>query len=273
MATLIAFSGLPTSGKSSIARALAQRTGAIWLRIDSIEQAIKDSGVVPGSLDDAGYRAAYAVAEDNLRLGRDVIGDSVNPWMLTRDACRATGTRAGARVVEVETVQAKWVSRAAVNCSRTDRGGTCIHRHWRKRFGGGLQPARHWRRSAPTLRYRSPLAQWVRDDRDGLSRAYARARCQQIEPSADELLAIADDGTLDPNDRRVRLDTRKWLMARLNPARYGDRIQVADDHQAPIAHVGVVDPHLQQLTALELDALERFTEARLAAQGAQERGD
>jgi predicted kinase len=104
MATLIAFSGLPASGKSSIARALAQRTGAIWLRIDSIEQAIRDSGVVPGSLDDAGYRAAYAVAEDNLRLGRDVIGDSVNPWMLTRDAWRVTGTRAGARVVEVETV-------------------------------------------------------------------------------------------------------------------------------------------------------------------------
>jgi predicted kinase len=104
MATLIVFSGLPASGKSSIARALAQRTGAVWLRIDSIEQAIRDSGVVPGSLDEAGYRAAYAVAEDNLRLGRDVIGDSVNPWVLTRDAWRAVGMRAGARVVEVETV-------------------------------------------------------------------------------------------------------------------------------------------------------------------------
>jgi predicted kinase len=77
MATLIAFSGLSASGKSSIARALAQRTGAVWLRIDSIEQAIRASDMVPGSLDDAGYRAAYAVAEDNLRLGHDVIGDSV----------------------------------------------------------------------------------------------------------------------------------------------------------------------------------------------------
>lgn len=104
MATLIAFAGLPGSGKSSIARGLAKEIGAVWLRIDSIEQAIKESGVVPGSIDDAGYRAAYAVAQDNLRLGLDVIGDSVNPWMLTRNAWRDAGLRAGARVVEVETI-------------------------------------------------------------------------------------------------------------------------------------------------------------------------
>jgi predicted kinase len=101
---LIVFAGLPGSGKSSIARALALELGAIWLRIDSIEQAIRESGAVPGSLDDAGYRAAYAVAEDNLRLGRTVIGDCVNPWMLTRNAWRDAGLRAGARVVEIETV-------------------------------------------------------------------------------------------------------------------------------------------------------------------------
>jgi predicted kinase len=70
MATLIVFAGLPGSGKSSITRGLARQIGAIWLRIDSIEQTIREAGVVPGSLDDAGYRAAYAVAQDNLRLGR-----------------------------------------------------------------------------------------------------------------------------------------------------------------------------------------------------------
>jgi predicted kinase len=104
VATLIIFSGLPGTGKSAIARVLAQQIDAIWLRIDSIEQAIRASGVVPGSLDDAGYRAAYAIAEDNLRLGHDVIGDSVNPWTLSRDAWREAGARAGARVVEIETI-------------------------------------------------------------------------------------------------------------------------------------------------------------------------
>jgi predicted kinase len=52
---------LPASGNSSIARASAREIGAIWLWIDPIEQAIRVSGVVPGSLEDAGYRAAYAV--------------------------------------------------------------------------------------------------------------------------------------------------------------------------------------------------------------------
>jgi predicted kinase len=104
MAILIVFSGLPGSGKSSIARELARETEAVWLRIDSIEQAIRESGVVPGSIDDAGYRAAYAIAEDNLRLGRNVIGDSVNGWPVTRNAWRDASARAGARMLEVETI-------------------------------------------------------------------------------------------------------------------------------------------------------------------------
>lgn len=101
---LIVFAGLPGTGKSTIARELARALRAFWLRIDSIEQAIRDSGVVPDDLRDAGYRAAYAITEDNLLLGRTVVADSVNPWMLTRNAWRDAGLRAGARVIEVETI-------------------------------------------------------------------------------------------------------------------------------------------------------------------------
>lgn len=102
---LIVFAGLPGSGKSTLARALAAELRAVWLRIDSIDQGIRAAGIVDGNdLKDASYRAAYALAEDNLRLGRTVIGDSVNPIKLTRDAWREAGLRAGARVVEIETV-------------------------------------------------------------------------------------------------------------------------------------------------------------------------
>jgi len=104
MATLIAFGGLPGSGKSSIARELARQSGAFWLRIDSIEQAVLDSGIVSGSVDDAGYRAAYAVAEDNIRLGHDVIADAVNGWPETRDAWQGAAMRSGAQFIEVEII-------------------------------------------------------------------------------------------------------------------------------------------------------------------------
>jgi hypothetical protein len=59
------------------------------------------------------------------------------------------------------------------------------------------------------------IRQWIIDDRDAFSCAYASARRQQIEAWSDELLAVADDASLEANDRRVRIDARKWLMARL----------------------------------------------------------
>jgi predicted kinase len=99
---LIALGGLPGTGKSSIARELASRYNAMHLRIDTIEQALIRAGLVTGDIGPAGYSVAYAVAEDNLRLGRMVIADSVNPLAVTREAWRAAARHAGASIIEVE---------------------------------------------------------------------------------------------------------------------------------------------------------------------------
>jgi predicted kinase len=73
---LIILGGLPGTGKTMIAKELARQLGAVYLRIDSIEQALRDSALNTEAVGDAGYRVGYAVAEDNLRLGRMVIADS-----------------------------------------------------------------------------------------------------------------------------------------------------------------------------------------------------
>ena len=75
-----------------------------YMRIDSIEQAIRDSGMLSQLLNDTGYRVAYAITEDNLRLGRTVIADSVNPIQLTRDAWIGIAHRAQVRAAEVEVI-------------------------------------------------------------------------------------------------------------------------------------------------------------------------
>jgi predicted kinase len=55
-------------------------------------------------MDDAGYRVAYMIASDNLRLGRTVIADSVNPLQITRDAWRAVAVGIEAKVIEIEVI-------------------------------------------------------------------------------------------------------------------------------------------------------------------------
>lgn len=102
----IVFAGLPGTGKSTISRELADRLEAVYLRVDSIEQAIRFSGVLGegGDIGPAGYMAICRVAEDNLALGHTVIADSVNPIAITREAYRNVAKRTGAGFLDVEII-------------------------------------------------------------------------------------------------------------------------------------------------------------------------
>ncbi len=101
---LIIIGGLPGTGKTTISLALACRLDAVHVRIDAIEQAIMNSSIAPTTVEEAGYLVGYAVAEDNLRLGKTVLADSVNPLRLTRDAWLRVAKRAGVNAVEVEII-------------------------------------------------------------------------------------------------------------------------------------------------------------------------
>ena len=99
---LIVFAGLPGTGKTTIAKELARELEAVYLRIDSIEQTLRDSGAYNNLTGDSGYCVAYVIAEENLRLGRTVIADSENPLELTRDAWLKVASRADVRAIEIE---------------------------------------------------------------------------------------------------------------------------------------------------------------------------
>lgn len=98
---LIVFSGLPGVGKTTISRELAHRRRAVHLRIDVIEQAIRDARVLAGDVDPAGYAVANALAETQLAAGFSVVADGVNPVRESREGWQAVASRAGVALVEV----------------------------------------------------------------------------------------------------------------------------------------------------------------------------
>jgi hypothetical protein len=111
----------------------------------------------------------------------------------------------------------------------------------------------------------STVRQWARDDRDGFAAKYEAARRMQVDAWADEIVLIANREDLDANDKRVRIDTLKWLCSKLVPRRYGDRLLMAGDPENPIQHLHQ-QVSLTELTDDQLDALQKFTESLMAQQ-------
>lgn len=85
------------------------------------------------------------------------------------------------------------------------------------------------------------IMEWLTKD-DSFSDRYARAKQQQLALFAEEIIEIADDDSLDHgftedgksfvnheniNRSRLKVDTRKWLLSKLMPKKYGDKLDVS----------------------------------------------
>lgn len=102
---LVVLSGLPGVGKTSIAEIVAARTGSVHLSIDPVEESLLACGLPPGwQVGVTAYEATRAMAEQNLRLGHDVVVDAVNDSEEARQTWRTAATRAGAQIEFVHLV-------------------------------------------------------------------------------------------------------------------------------------------------------------------------
>ncbi|EIA3186077.1 MULTISPECIES: AAA family ATPase [Vibrio] len=97
---LYIFSGLPASGKSTLAKLLAAKTGAMYVRVDTVEQGLRDLCSV--EVEGEGYRLSYRIIRDNLELGISCISDSCNPIELTRHEWQTVAESVGTRFVNIE---------------------------------------------------------------------------------------------------------------------------------------------------------------------------
>lgn len=97
---LIVFSGLPGAGKTTLSRLVAAQIGAVFLRIDTIEAALRNSLNAPLSGPE-GYLVAGAMAHDQLALGRRVIIDAVNDDTWCQTHWEGVAARAQAPVAAV----------------------------------------------------------------------------------------------------------------------------------------------------------------------------
>lgn len=103
---LIIFGGLPGTGKTTLSKEIAKHFKAVYLRVDTIEQTLKNMPDGPNSskVGAEGYLISYAIASENLGLGMNVVADSVNSISITRQDWQQVAKKANADFLEIELI-------------------------------------------------------------------------------------------------------------------------------------------------------------------------
>jgi predicted kinase len=100
---LILVVGLPGTGKTTLARGIAERLGATFVRIDAVETAIQVARGDHSQVGAEGYFVAHFLARSNLELGRDVVVDAVCPVPASRSGWSDTAAAADASLIIFQT--------------------------------------------------------------------------------------------------------------------------------------------------------------------------
>ena len=100
----------------------------------------------------------------------------------------------------------------------------------------------------------STARQWARDNRCGFGAAYQQARMLQLEAWSDRIVDTAQRTDIEAADKRVICDSYKWILSKLRPERYGERLLVGSDPDHPI----IQQTNLAELSPDALEALECF---------------
>lgn len=121
-----------------------------------------------------------------------------------------------------------------------------------------------------TMPAESTVRLWATDDRDGFSAQYTRARAAQMDALAEDILEIADAEDADVNRSRLRVDTRKWLMSKIAPKRFGDRKahELSGPNGGPIPTID-----LSNVSADDLERLEALFGPLASGSGDDDEGD
>ncbi len=108
--------------------------------------------------------------------------------------------------------------------------------------------------AAPSMPTKAAVFRWL-GAYPKFADQYGRARETQADSYFDDIADIADDKKLDANDKRIRIDARKWMAGKLRPKRYGDKTQteISGPNGGPIQHVdlsGLSDDELARLEGI-----------------------
>lgn len=111
------------------------------------------------------------------------------------------------------------------------------------------------------------VKRWIADEKHTFCAKYVRAKEKQIEHLAEEILDISDDGSNDlmrltkangeeyeaenkevTSRSKLRVDSRKWLLSKLKPKKYGDKLELSGDGQNPIVHAVLTADEIKQIS-------------------------